>query len=766
MITGLIYRINFQNFDGDLIRIDIGDTSVQIYPDQEPEVRIMTGTGNPLHIKVIDNNEDKFTVIRAKQAVIEFVSSINFNISTFADGPDNRFRVVCYLNPTTINQPFFEGYLVTSDLEQLFLPNPQVVVLTASDQLGLLKDIPLSDDDGNFIKGKFKLSYFIANALKKTGLRRPIKVVNNLKVGSGKIDIISAFLSPSNVIFTELTDFFYPGQKIRITNSASNNGDYIVGGVGVLGGTLVAVTTSLVSEASNSVTITDISSLGHIYDTIYVDSLTFEGGIGEAEDAYTILEKILGDDCQLAEHEDAWWINRIDEYDANTMYVSTFDPDGLYINTEEVSLAKRVGASDAIKFASADNLLRLDRPRAFIEETFRYTFPQELVCNIDWKRGEYVSDLEPVTIENTTYQAKRYTVQCWEYAKNRARGLSPLAAESQGYVKKLYYNDQERDRYLRIDTWLPSGGGDYVPDSFKSEPLVVNKTDKIILTASIRFNGFADGQSPNFAGVELVGDDGTFWYAYSPIPFTGKMTWFNYGSGPLTAIITMQGPAKTSDDDFTEWQSFQVESAAIPVSGKLYFYLPLDIDTTPGDYQEISDFSVEYLPFINGSYRQYSGQSYSVRRNETGYSAKRENEVFISNAPTPAMKGAMFVFSGAGYYLTPRYYSSAPFALGPPPDQSFVNTYGYHQAFAVWNQNRNTIRKFSGTLLHLRVGWPDIVHKFTLSDSNSNTDTRYFLLISFDQDWRSCLTSATFIEVYRFDGKVYTDPWTFKYITK
>lgn len=765
MKPGLIYRINFQNFDNDYVRIDIADTTVQIADADDPQVALMTGTGNPLHIRVIDNNEDKLTTIRAKQATIEFRSDVNFHIGTFADGPDNRFEVTCYLNPSSINQVFFRGFLVTSDLEQLFLPNPQVVVLTASDQIGLLKDIT-----PDFIKGKFKMSYYIAACLKKTGLNLPIKVVNNKRVGSGLINITAGFTSAggNNFLTTTASNFFYVGQRIRVTNSTSNNADFIVAGVGYnfFIGQIIAVTTTLVTEASNPVTIQDISSLSHIYDTVYIDSLTFEANIGTLENCYTILEKLLKDGETLTEYQGAWWITSIDEYDANTMYLANFDADGNYIDTEEIDLNKSVGAAAAFKFATADNLLRLDRPKAFITENFKYNFPSELVCNMDFSRGDYVSDLPPVTVDDTTYQAKRYTLECWEYAKHRARGLTPLAAQSQGYAKRLFYNDQERDRYLRIDTWLPSGGGEYVPDAFKSEPLRVNQSDKIVVNSSVRWNNFDNGNSPNFLGIELVGSDGSYWYAYSPIPFNGKFIWFNYGPPGLTAIVTMQGPAKTSDDDFTQWQSFNLESAAIPVAGDLYFYLPLDMSNDSGNYQEFSDFSVEYLPFINGSYRQYTGQSYSVKRAELGYSANRENEVFISNAPISAMKGAMFLLSGGGYYLTPRYYSSAPFALGPPTDQSVVNTYGYLQAFAVWNQNRNTIRKFTGTVLHLGENWPDIIHKFTLTDANPNTDTRYFLLISFDQDWKSCLTSATFIEVYRFDGKVYTDPWSFKYITQ
>lgn len=761
MKPGIIYRVNFQNFDNDYVRIDIADTSVQIDDDADPDIRLMTGTGDPLHIRVIDNAEEKYTTIRAKQAVIQIRSDINYNISTFADGPDKRFQVACRLNPSTVNLPIFDGYLVTSDLEQLFLPNPQVVVLTASDHIGLLKDVSLPVE-----KGKHKISHYLAECLKQTTLRLPLKVINNKRVGGGAVTLNAVFLGAQRTIISEQTNFFYPGQKITVTGSVLNNGTYTVVGTGIIVGTAVVVAENIVNEESKPITFQDVSSLGHIYDTVYLDSLTFEQEIGTLENCYDVLGKILQDGEFLTEYNGAWWICSVDEYEGGQVYVANFDPDGVFIDIVETDISRLVGAAEVVKFADADNLLRLDRPKAFINETFRYEFPQELVCNMDFQRGDYVSDLPSVTVDNIAYSAKRYTLECWEYAKHRARGLSSLPADSIGYVKKLYYNDQERDRYLRMEAYTPTNPTN-VRASFKSEALQVNKDDKIIASTSVRWSNFNNGSSPFFLGVELQGTDGSYWYGYSPIPFTGKFTWFNYGVSGLDDLVMMQGPAKTSDDDFTQWQSYTVESAPIPTGGNLFFYhyfqvAGYDINT----YKEVSDFSVEYLPFINGSYRQYSGQAYSVRRDEQGYSANREQEVYISNAPITVLKGAMFVQSLGGYWLTPRYYPAHLYGLGNPPDQSRVNTYGYLQALAVWNQNRNTVRKFSGTLLHLGENWPDIVHKFRLTDTNANTVNRYFLLLSFDQDWKSCKTSANFIEVYHTDGKVYTDPWSFKYVTQ
>lgn len=774
MKPGLIYRINFQNFDNDYVRIDIADTTVQIPDADDPQVALMTGTGNPLHIRVIDNNEDKLTTIRAKQATIEFRSDVNFHIGTFADGPDNRFEVTCYLNPSSINQVFFRGFLVTSDLEQLFLPNPQVVVLTASDQIGLLKDIT-----PDFIKGKFKMSYYIAACLKKTGLNLPIKVVNNKRVGSGLINITAGFTSAggNNFLTTTAASFFYVGQRIRVTNSTSNNADFIVSGVGYnfFIGQIIAVTTTLVTEASNSVTIQDISSLSHIYDTVYIDSLTFEANIGTLENCYTILEKLLKDGETLTEYQGAWWVTSIDEYDANTMYVANFDADGNYINTEEIDLNKSVGANAPFKFATADNLLRLDRPKGSIIERFEYDFPQELICNQQFDRGDVIVPPD----QSQPISNGRYELDCWEMTRLFGQPVTSTAE-----IRKTFEYGYEKDRYAVVYPKATSGATPW--DFIKSSPLSVLPKYKVSINFEYRWEtDLGSGGSVTHYPIRIWLKDktGRIWHWWNPSLVVADFYWMSpttNGTSPTDqdeksvpdTFILNEYEDNPPDFVYADegWRSISLDLGTIPTAGDLYIGLnemrqgsSSGNDNQPVFYRPLS---VQVTPYINGSYEQYSGQSYSVKTADPGYSAMREGQVFISNAPVESMKGAMFLLSGGGYYLTPRYYSSAPFALGPPTDQSVVNTYGYLQAFAVWNQNRNTIRKFAGTVLHLGENWPDIIHKFKLTDTNPNTDTRYFLLISFDQDWKSCLTSATFIEVYRFDGKVYTDPWSFKYITQ
>jgi len=79
--------------------------------------------GDPLHLKTIDNDEDKYTPIKAKQVVIKFLSDANYNMSIFADGPEDRFKVTVYIE----SQIIFFGFSTPDDLSEDFLPhNPKV----------------------------------------------------------------------------------------------------------------------------------------------------------------------------------------------------------------------------------------------------------------------------------------------------------------------------------------------------------------------------------------------------------------------------------------------------------------------------------------------------------------------------------------------------------------------------------------------------------------------------------------------------------------
>lgn len=763
MKPGLYYQMLWDTMDspGRLasqnIEVRIFDLRVQIEDDQNAQIIPLIPYGDPLTISVINNDQDKFQPIRGKQAVIRCISqrSQGIDFSTFQDAPDNNFYVVITTGATTI----FIGYLMLPDAQKLFQPDPQILELTASDHLASLKDIALTTDTGENPKGVYKIGELIGLCLKKTGLSLGISVINNLRTGTGYLETTAIFSDAGIISFPfSAAGFFYEGQTFTITGSVSNDNSYTVVGIGFSVVTLVYVAESVTNEALANVILIDSNSNGHFYDKCFLDVLTFEKEIGVSEDCYTVLSKILGDDCFLFQRNGRWWICRVDEYDGNDVYIFEFNVNGQYEGPASGSISpKAVGFDEDTCFVNANQILKAQRPHNRIKETFNYDYPIELICNQDFAQGGYESDLPAVTEDGIVYQAKRYTITCWDYAVHKSMGQSPDPAEGDAYIKRLFFDDVEKQRMIEIVRTAPVGV--YRPGSIKSSPVEVSYQDKIEIALDTRWSDeFSDGDVTATIGLELVGRDGNYYY------MTDTGNWFQYLPGS-NYIIFISNPNVGAREE-TKWQGNSYTSQPLPVSGKLYVYISEDAEAGT-TYINHTGFSFEIKAFINGSYGQISGHYNQITRaGEPGYTALRENEVYIGDAPRRAMKGAILIASGTDFTLAQKFYTASTFAMGYPPDSTYMHPYGYIQAFSVWNQFREACRILSGDVLGLGADYAELLPRYSITDITGDTINRYFMLISFGQGWKSGVWQATFIECFRLDrGKFYSDTHEFKYIT-
>lgn len=758
MKPGIIYRIDFQTFKeataGDVVRYNIYDTSIQI-PDEATEVIIeLQGHGTPSSAAVIDNDENIHRAIRAKQEVIQFISTFSYDINSFADGPSNRFKVEKLVNFT---YTAFLGFLVTSELVAPFLPSGNVIQLVASDQIGLLKDIPLTDDAGDNMTGKVAMSVIIANCMKKTGLSLPFKVINNLRHGSGERTATNIVFSSSGntITFDFFAGFFYAGMPLVITNSASNNISTTV--VSVDSSTQITVVDALVDETATiyNVTFTDASSERHFYEH-FLDVLTFEAEIGESEDCYRVLEKILGMSCALTQHNGYWWIYRIDEFDNHNIYVAEFDADGAFISiAQDTTLSRTIDPDGENKIIKADALIRLQEPHGRVRLTYNYRYAKELICNIDFSRGDGAPP--DVTNPNVTISQNP---GCWDFLREGSPSTGanldqPPESGAIGELRVRYEYGYEKERYLYTQT---AGGFRHY---YKSQGFRVRQNDKI--TFGIDFRTLVDEPITNVfpLHVRLVGDDGTFWDWDYDEP-TGISSWNLKTSAD--AVFDTVWRADLTGLDSSVFRGISAESEPIPTTGTLV----VRILNAAGDTIQFlfNNFTATYVPFVNGSYVKYSGEYEQVTNNDPGYLSFLEEEVFIKDAQNEHFLGALFFINGPNYSLTQFWYAANWYDLAPSPDIAFRRPYGWHQVYGVWNQLVNTVTKIPASVLRLGVTAPDVVNKYVLNYNSSRVGNRYFLLISFDQDWRGDITTGLFIECYRTDlGRVYDDTHTFKYIT-
>lgn len=761
------------------VQASIYDMDNLIDDSDTPVVIELTPAGNPLTISTINNAQDKYQPIRSKQAVLRFLTdrSQYQDASTFADGSDKRWKVVITVDSIKY---IFVGFVQIADVQEPYLPDPVVVELTCTDFLGSLKDVPWSLDDGSVPSGKYKLGVVLAQCLKKTGLSLGIIAVNNLRHGTGAV-------SPTETIFiidsgdnqirlpVAYAPYFYEGMVIAVTGSASNNTNFTVNSITQDATTVyLHVKETPTAETSAAATLTDGTSALHFYDGIYVDALTFEKDINEMEDCYEVISRILGYDCYITQYNNKWYIIRIDEFDGNNLYPATFDSDGVFVSFDAAdSYTRQIGSSEIIKFARADQNKRFERPHRFDKLTYKFNYPKELPCNVDYSRGDASTDPD---IQLTDYAA--YELDCWEVYHEW--GASRTAGNFKASIqRKLNTINDELDRFIML-TYPAS----YQPNNYiLSSPIPVGELDMLDIHFDVSAVDDPAGDISILVCVVLLyGSDGSVWVLRNINYFSDvwdqtttdtRTIWKQTDANFSTFRDGLQWGIFDDADhkNKTEWENFSINAAPTPIDGeiRLHFFAANQFSGTPDTFRiRYQNIRVDIYALIAGTYKKYTGQYQKVTRatDPTKYFGNIDKEVFISDSPRPAFKGAMFWYNGTNYKLVSRFYTAAPFLPGYPPSTDYLHRYGYIQIYSVWNQYRLTNRIIEGSVIGLGNSWIDLITKVQFTDVEQNINNRFFIVISFEQDWKTGIWRGEFLQVYKTDeGKVYTDINEFKYIT-
>lgn len=746
-----------------------GENGVTIEDITEPSFIDLEMSGDPLHISIISNDEDKFSTIKSKQATIQVLTNDVIDLNTFCEGEDDDFYVEIFVDDLII----FRGYLIIPDMQQEFMPNPNVLTLTATDNIGTLKDILLVDDTDAVPQFDHSIIKYIAWCLRKTGISQNINVINSVRHGAGSVTATGTFVySGDNTVITVSNSDalkFYAGEVINITGTASNNVTVTVLSIETVDPFIKKIVTNGTFTAEGPVlfTLTDSSSTEPFYQAVFLDARTFEKGIGVCEDCYTVLTKILTEDCFLVQILGEYYIIRIDDMQGEAAYsVNRFDSTGEYIDTITLDRLKNIGKPDIIQWMSDDAVIVPDRAYKQIIEIFRYVYPIELICNIDFSRGIENTGItpDPETIEGIDYPAKAFDPECWTYHK----GFDPeLTLDAEGYVKKWYKDDDEIGHYLFSDT-APADAYYYWRSEVKW-PIRVN--DKFNFSLDVKYSTDLGGGSGHFdvtqAQIRLYGIDGSHWTLHAdygdgssdPGPYwrLSDATWSTNNS-----YVRLSGDAGAID--FTQWNTVEGDSAPAPVSGRIEIFL-MNNQTSDSQSKKFINLRLTYIPLINGTYRNYVGQQQEVSQSG-GYRAVREKEVSLSDAPVLLMKGAFKVFNGIDDYILPLGFTDA--------NHTTPVRFGELQAFAVWNQFRRSNRNFDGELDLMeseivdagKYDGADLIHRYKLTDTNVNTNNRLFMVLHYEMDFFLLEWKAYVASLYRTDeGKVYTDDKVFKYIT-
>lgn len=760
MKPGKVYIGEFNDVQADsdnqldsiLHQVYIYDTSVQIEDDATEEQIYMQMAGEPVREITSDDNESKFTPILSRSYEINVLTDDKINLSTFAGSDDNRWKVIYKIAGQTV----FIGYLLLDDLQMEFMPDPNVLLLVATDNLGITKDKPLTDLQGNNPSGVNRLIDYLVWALAATNLALPIKVFNNLREEDSRpFTSDTTFATGPNQIgvFTG-PSFFRPGKKIQVSNTSSNNGIVTIESVLVSGATTTLnVAETLVNEVGVDTIFTDVSA--NFYNDCFVHAKTWEKEIGESIDAYTVIQRILGDHCRLIQQWGAWWIISVDELDNFQMRGCNYDEEGNFVdNDDPTTYTKEIGLdnNESIQFINEDAIVKPTMPHKFIKETFKLQTPKEIVCNINFSRGELIQALSGFS---------KFRIEDWTHGIEQASAISLAAAVTTAYIRRNYDGlGYEKERFAVVPH--ESGGA-----AIRTCAVEVAEKDRIKLTFDYALSadsGVSGSVGPNIAYVLLFGDDGTYWtLAYGSLSHPNG-TWVE-SNGTFTSNLTpIKDTYDSTDINQTESRSLTVDSLNIPVTGKLYIQL-----RNPNFNSEASDIyfnglQLEYRAYINDGYLPIKEQYHKIT-GVVNNNVKRENEVFIGDSPRKIFKGALLKYNGftEDYDLVERFYKANIYTDNDPPDEA-LKTFGEWQAWWIWNQYRLCNREFDFTAQGLDTNTlkdsvPNPispVHTFFLTDVTDDTNGRYFMLLHHEAGMHIGEWNGFLSEVYKEDeGKDY-----------
>jgi hypothetical protein len=678
ILNYICYQLQVLNTENQLCVVNIYDEETNT--GTTIEYRQLTGSGAPINLLCVDQNEDVFTIIKAKQLQVAFLSTPEVNLNTFLDGYDGKWRVEHYIN-TDLN-PVFHGWLSLADMQEDFLSEPNVVSLIATDNLGILKEEKLTRPDGTALiqeglDKKYRFIELVSYCLRKTNLELPINLIFNLK----------------------------PHQEHDQTP----------------------------------------------LDTVYIDAKTFEDEIGTSVDCYRALEIMLKG-CFLTQFKGEWWIVRIAElkdlivrhkFDYQGTYEITFPPS----NELRKTLINTVD-NTSIQFINASTSIRGDRRHKHVKETFNYTYPKEIVDNIDFSRG---NGPLPISLEEG---ATAYAIHEWTL------GSEIDVVTTTAYIKRVFVEGYENERYAVIES--DPNGSHFI----RSVRIPVTEKDKFTLSVDRRLSGNLSGSGflrTIIARVHLTGDDGNFYTLHGGTSVEPDPVWVLSDSDFDLNAKSVWLETDLSQNE-TDWKNTSVDAAPIPVDGFIEILLFQTANEHDDKETHFQNLQFNYNPYINGSYQQFSGHYWQVSQ-DVQDKAIREEDYHVDDAPRELFKGAMFLKNEFDeYYLTSGWFDARATTFPAAED---IHPYGWWLTFDIFNQYKRVMRIFNASLLGLNTDgeMPDLVHRYTIGEETPHSTNREFMCLHFSQNERRCDWSAYLIEFKKSDEPdTYDETVTFKYV--
>jgi len=639
--------------------------------------------------------DDPIAPIKGSTLKISYISD-GISLDDFYSNEDNTFLVE--LKRLETGETMFKGYILQDDCQEIQVDFNHIIQLTASDNLGLLKDVTLDQAAYNYGD-----EYNIPNGPSSPGGNIIyLYSVPNLEMYPGTvIKIYNAGILYYTFTVVKVVGWTpMLGWAIQIVETSPviiiGSMDYVRWKVAMdINGfhpltyylRLCMLSTSL--ELSSRV-VTELypvdGNVGRWLEDTYVYGTTFLNN-DKWMTCYDILEAIMTRfNATCFQANGTWWIVRWLEmwrYILGTSMTGwSYDKDfGVITSINE-------NQRDFPFYNGSDietGLLKsITRPYEYSKETFNYVQPDNLL------KSSNLQNLGPLI---TSYNIGLYTRYEYEL---------PDWTDQVGcnfYIRITIDNDPTSADYLkeleRIIVVDNAGGGSFI---VLSSPIMVTKND--ILNYSFSFK------------TELS-YPGNVWN-YFVIRFRNGSTTQYLNNNNIWLPTTGYGFNTLSGDNTNEWHTVDISGAIIPDTGLLDIYLA-DC-TLSNDATNYKDFNLTMQYFIANS-----GKVIGHTHNDSQSAAIKNNsdiEVLMDDVPHLSIKGAMYLNTTTGLVqdLTKLWNYT-----GGATDYPYLGQLTTKEKL-FWRWKPTS--KFSGTFLNLLNSYGNIFSMFAIVTMGGG-DKRY-----------------------------------------
>jgi hypothetical protein len=642
--------------------------------------------------------DDPLAPIKGSTLTINLTTYGGLSLLDFYSDNDNEYLVRLIGDDVSgSGTVLFEGYILQDDCSEVQIDFIHTITLTATDNLGTIKDINL--DRAAFLFGDATYLDDIDCVFVPAG---PYIVINvpTWYVQPGQTFTINgtSFTMVSNLGKINLV---YTGWCIQVVEEITT---LVIGTFNIiyrqavsLDGYIPLITFIKLCLRSTYIEL-PLSIINHITPTdgqIFLDTgqtriledVTLLGNTflkgNEYMSCYDVLEAIMKRfNMSCFQSLNSWWIVRypdlfLDYQEGETLvdYYKYEETTFSYFGQFSINKSFIIGSGNNIETGLLKSIVR---PYRRTLETFNYVQPEDLLCNSQF------TDLGPLRRVTTAggFTNKEYELPCWY----NYDGGSPYPDR---FIRVVFEGDREVNRYVVV-----TGNTYDSARSVQSEDIEMNEGDIIDYSFEFQTDVSQPGSVNTVFAVRIT---------------DGSNTKYLQTDGSWANTIGFVYNTR-SGQNTNEWQTVTMKSNRLPFNSKMNIFLA-EATASTSDETRYRNLRLSISYFVAGQ-GQVNGHSHTSSQSKK-LNNVNDVEIMIDNSFRSSINGTLFLTTQTGIFQNKcttwkfgyGYNTEVPSAIYQNLGQLITQTYMFqrYKPRTKYNGNLLSIRNANGILSNLAI---------------------------------------------------------------